>query len=139
RGEDRASSLPELRAIGVGGDAELLDDFVAELIGRAIAAPRLGKEGVIVVRAIHQKAVLKSPGSAKRQVAVRVGGETARVLGHSRSEQRHIGEASSIQWQALDGLLRDDLRNIADLGLHRLRLFAHYDRFRGPDQCQAYL
>src|ERR1019366_10303053 len=99
-----------------------------------IAAPRLGKEGIIVVRAIHQKAVLKSPRSAKRQIAVRVGGETARVLGHSGSEQRQIGEASSIQRQALDGLLSDDLRNIADLRLHRLRLVANCDRFRDKSE-----
>ena len=39
----------------------------------------------------------------------------------------------------MDGLLGDDLRNIADLGLHRFRLFAHGDRFRDPGQCQAYL
>src|ERR1019366_4561693 len=76
--KDRASSLSEFRAVSVGGDAELLDDLVAELIRRAIPAPRLGKEGIIVVRAIHQKAVLKPPRSAKRQIAVRIGGETAR-------------------------------------------------------------
>src|SRR5271157_2160540 len=94
--EHSTASPAQFGAIGVRRDAKLLDDFVAELIGRAITSPRLCIKRIVVVGAVHQEIVLESTDTAERQVAIRIGGKTARILRHSRGKQRQIGEAAAI-------------------------------------------
>ena len=63
--DDRAAGASEFRAGGIGGDAELLHDFVRELVGGAIEAASLGEESVVEVAAVDEEAVLKSANAAE--------------------------------------------------------------------------
>src|SRR5271157_2036346 len=92
-----AASPAEFGAVGVRRYAELLDDFVAELIGGTVAPPRLRVKRIIIVGAIHQKVVLEAPDAAKRQVTVGVRGQTSRILGCARGQQRQISKAPTVQ------------------------------------------
>ncbi len=84
---DRAAGASLFGAVGIGRDAELLHDFVRELVRSAIEAAGLGEEGVIEVAAIDQEAVLESAQSAEREIAVGGRGQAARVLRHAGREQ----------------------------------------------------
>src|SRR5271157_2343716 len=95
--EHPTASPAEFGTVGVRRDAELLDDFIAELIRRAITSSRLRVKRVIVVGAVHQEVVLEAADAAEGQIAVGVGGETARVLRHAGGQQREIGEAAAVQ------------------------------------------
>ena len=59
-----AAGASLLSTVGIGGDAELLHDFVGELVGSAIEAAGLGKESVVEVAAIDEEAVLESAETA---------------------------------------------------------------------------
>ena len=69
--DDGAAGASLLRAVGIGGDAELLDDFVGELVGGAVKTASLGEEGVVVVVAIDEIAGLISANASESQVTVR--------------------------------------------------------------------
>jgi hypothetical protein len=84
--DDCAAGASKFRAGGIGGDAELLHNFVGKLVGSAVEAAGLGEEGVVEVAAIDQEAVLESAQSAERQVAVSSRGQAARVLGDAGRE-----------------------------------------------------
>ena len=99
----RTPGAPQVGAISVRGDAELLHHFVGELIGRAIAAAGLSEKGVVVVAAVHQIAGLVAADTAKGQVPIRTGGQPARVLRNSRRKQCEIGVTPSVEWQFVDG------------------------------------
>src|ERR1043166_95464 len=89
-------------SVGIGRNPKLLHYFIRKLIRSPIPSSRLRKEAVVIVRAIHQIAGLKSANSAKRQVSVRRGSKSARVLTNSGSQQSQIGEPAPIQRQVLD-------------------------------------
>ena len=55
-----AAGAALLGAISVGRNAKLSHDFIGKLVGRAIEAAGLGKEGIIKIAAVNEKAVLKS-------------------------------------------------------------------------------
>ena len=84
--EHRAARASQLRAVGVGRDAKLLDHLVAELIRRAIASVGLRIERIVVVGAVHLEVVGKSSHSAERQISVGIRGQTPRILDNSRRE-----------------------------------------------------
>src|SRR5271166_1852037 len=104
-----AASPAEFGAVGVRRYTELLDDFVAELIRGTIAAPRLGVKRVVVVSTINQEVVLEATHAAKSQVAVGVRGQTPRILGYTRCQQRQVGKAAAVQRQVRDCLLRNHI------------------------------
>src|SRR5271157_3024292 len=77
--EHRSSGASQLGAVTIGRDAKLLDDLVAELIGRAIASAGLSEKAIVVVGAVDQKAVLVAASSAVGEITVRAGGLPSRV------------------------------------------------------------
>ena len=95
--DDGAAGASLLGAVGIGGDAELLHDFGGELVGSAIASASLGEEGVVVVAAIDQEAVLESANAAEGKIAIGGGSQAARILGDAGGEQREVGEAAAVQ------------------------------------------
>ena len=118
----RAAGASQFGAVGVRGDAELLHHFVGELVGRAIAAAGLSEKGVVVVAAVDQIAGLVAANAAEGKIAVRAGGQPARVLRHSGSQQGEIGEAPSVERQFVDGALVNQRRDAAGLGFDQRRL-----------------
>ena len=68
---DRAAGTPQVGAVSIRGDAELLHYFVGELVWRAIAAAGLSEEGIVVVAAIDQVAGLEATNAAEGQIAIR--------------------------------------------------------------------
>ena len=137
--ENPAARPAEFGTVGVRRDPELLDDFVAELIRRAITSARLGVKGIVVIGAVHQEVVLEAADTAEREIAIRVGGETARVLRYSRGKQREIGEATPVQRQVRNRPLRNDGRNRDPLCFLRLGLSDYGDIFRPADGRQPHL
>src|SRR5678816_551785 len=69
----RTPGPPQVGAVSVRGDAELLHHFVGELIGRAIAAAGLPEKSVVVVAAVHQITGLVAADAAKGEVPIRTG------------------------------------------------------------------
>ena len=105
------------------------------MIGRAITATSLGEEGVVVIAAVHQITGLEATNPAKRQIAIRAGRQTSRVLGNARSEQSKIGVTATVQGQLVDGSFVDQRRHSTGLGFdqrrltrNRHRLFCSRDR-----------
>src|SRR4029077_17086902 len=89
--------------VGIGGDAEFLDDLGGELVGSAVTSASLGEEGVVEIAAIDQEAVLESAKAAEREIAVGGGGQAAGILGDAGREQHEIGEAAAIKGEIGDG------------------------------------
>src|SRR6266571_6750530 len=118
-----AAGASQLGAVRVGGDAELLNDLVAELVGSAIAAASLGEESVVVVGPIHQITGLIYANAAEGQVAIGGRGEAARILGNAGSEQGKIAEATSIERQLADGALVNHAGDVAGLSFDKRRGF----------------
>ena len=85
--DHRSARATEFGSVGVGGNAEFLDNFVGELIGGAITPASLPEEGIVVVGAVNEVAGLVAANAAEGEVAVRGRGESARVLGHAGSQQ----------------------------------------------------
>src|SRR5579863_549132 len=81
--DDRTAGASLLRTVGIRGDAELLHDFRGKRIGRAVASAGLGEEGVVEVESINQKAVLESSDATEGEIAIRGGGQAARILRHA--------------------------------------------------------
>ena len=75
-----AAGASLLSTVGIGGDAELLHDFVGELVGSAVETAGLGEESIVEVAAVDQEAVLKSANAAERKIAAGGGSEAARIL-----------------------------------------------------------
>ncbi len=115
--DDCTAGASLLRTVGIRGDAELLDDFVGELVGRAIQAASLGEEGVVEIAAIDQEAVLKSAQATERKIAVGSGGERARVLRDAGREQYEIGEAAAVKGEIGDGAFVEEGGDGARLGI----------------------
>ena len=59
----------EFSTVGIGGDAELLDYFIAELIRRAVTPASLGKEAVIIVASIDKEACLGPANPSNRKIS----------------------------------------------------------------------
>ena len=137
--EDGSARASQLRAIGICRDPKLLDDFVAELVGRAIAASSLREERVVVVRSVDQEAVLKATHAANRQVAIGIGGKTARILGHIRGQQREIGKAPAVEREVLDRALRYHIGYVSRLRFHRDRCGGNGNGLGGSGRSQAEL
>jgi hypothetical protein len=95
--DDRAAGASLFRAVGIGGDAELLHDFGRELVGSAIASTSLGEEGIVVVAAIDEGGVLESANTAEGKIAVGGGSQAAGILRDTGREQCEIGEAPAVQ------------------------------------------
>src|SRR5208337_323666 len=115
--DDGAAGASLLRAVGIGGDAELLDDFVGELVGGAVKTASLGEEGVVEVAAIDEEAVLKSAQAAERKIAISGGGERARILRDAGREEHEIGKAAAVEGEIGDGAFIEESRDGAGLGV----------------------
>ena len=103
----------------------------------AVSSAGLGEEGVVVVGAIHLIIGLEAANAAEREVAVGGGVGAAGVLRDSRSQQREIGEAASIQRQIENGALVNHGGKTAGLGFHSLGLGRDGDGLARP--CERHL
>ena len=127
--DDGAAGASQFGAVGIGGDAELLHDFVGELIRRAIEAAGLGEEGVVEVAAIDEEAVLESAKATEGEIAVGGGSEAARILRDAGREQHQIGEAAAVEREIGDGTFVDERGDGAGLGVDELRRAGDGDAF----------
>src|SRR5437868_11878243 len=89
-------SASQFRAIGIRRNAKLLHHFIRKLVGSAIATASLSKKRVVVVPTVDQVAGLVSTNPAKRQITIGGGGQSARILRDSRSQQSEVSEAAPV-------------------------------------------
>ena len=117
--DDGSAGAAEFGAIGVGGDAKLLHGFGGEIVRLAVASAGLGVEGVVVVAAVDEEAVLESSNAAEGEIAIGGRGEAARILRDAGGEQGEIGEAAAIEGKVSNGALIEQGGDGAGLGLDK--------------------
>jgi len=101
--DDGAAGASLFGAVGIGGDAELLDNFGGDRVGSAITSASLGEESVVVIAAIDEGGVLESANAAEGEIAVRGRSQATRILGDAGREQGEVGEAAAVQGKIVDG------------------------------------
>ena len=112
-----AAGASHFRSVGIGRDAELLHDFVRELVRSAIEAACLREECVVEVAAVDQEAVLESAQAAERKIAVGGRSQAARILRDAGREQHQIGEAPAVEREIADGAFVEQRGDAAGLSV----------------------